>query len=64
MNNGREGIQRDFSITLADTYGCSGSQILEVLSVLNEAEYDAMWRFGLTKGILEDWISSQNSLYN
>ncbi len=57
VNGDKEKTQGDFDPTIEDTYGCSGMQILDAMSEVTGEDFGGQYKFGLTKGTIEDWMS-------
>jgi len=45
--------------TLADTRGCSCTQILDILQAKTGGDFEGHRKFGCSKSIIEDWISGE-----
>ena len=49
----------DSEFSIADTYGCSCEQILDSMSETLEQDFEGHYKFGCSKGLIEDWISGR-----
>ena len=55
VSSGKPGSQGGFDPDMADTYGCSGEQILERLVEATGLPFDGHYKYGVTKSILDEW---------
>ncbi len=59
VTNAKPGTMGGFAPTIADTYGCSGMQILDAMSEATGLDFGGEYKFGITKGTLEAWIAGE-----
>ena len=49
----------DSEFSIAKTYGCSCEQILDKMSEILEQDFEGHYKFGCSKGLIEDWIAGE-----
>ena len=60
-NSGKKGvtIPEDTGLTIGDTHGCNGHQILAELEATTGLPFDGHYKYGVSKSIVEDWIAGK-----
>ena len=48
--------------SLEDTLGCTGEQILDAISAATGLDFGGEYKFGITKGTIEAWLSGEYNL--
>jgi len=52
-------IEQDSQFSIVDTHGCSCEQILDRLVLTTDESFGGHYKFGCSKGIIEDWIDGK-----